>query len=74
MKTENAVTAIAAADEQLARAGLPTYSQLINQAQQLSAHAQTVQKLTEGGMQGTVKNTVKGANKASMLMFSATDC
>ena len=70
MNTENAVTAIAAADEQLARAGLPTYSQLINQVQQLSVHAQTVQKLTEGGMKGTVKNTAK----STVMMYRETDC
>lgn len=53
MKNEKAVQAIEAADKQLASAGLPTYSQLLNQAKQLSAHAQSVQMLTEGGAAGT---------------------
>lgn len=66
MKNETVVQAIEAADKQLASAGLPTYSQLLNQAKQLSAHAQTVQMLTEGGAGSTKEN--------GRVHFSRTDC
>lgn len=66
MKNEKAVQAIEAADKQLASAGLPTYSQLLNQAKQLSAHAQTVQMLTQGGADGTQSN--------GRVHFARTDC
>lgn len=66
MKNEKAIQAIAAADEQLTRAGLPTYTQIINQAKQLSGHAQTVQRLTDGTTQGTTQS--------NRVTFIDTDC
>lgn len=66
MKNEKVVRAIEAADKQLASAGLPTYSQLLNQAKQLSAHAQTVQMLAEGRAGGT--------QETGRVHFARTDC